>query len=258
MKFLFYTASLLILITVYSNCSAPEPAESKDILSSIDFEAEGYVSLFNGEDLTGWEIPEGDGGHWKVKDGVIDYDALSQAEGDKNLWTTKDDFVDYELYTEWRFTDTELYENMPVVLPNGEYARDSNGEIFRWPRENADSGILMRGGPQVQIWNWDIGSGELWSTRTNEDIAPEERAKATPLRRADRVPGEWNAFHITLTGDRVTVYLNDILVIEDGWMPNIANDGPIGLQHHGGLREDGTMDPTSSTIQFRNIWVKEL
>ena len=41
---------------------------------------EGFVSLFNGKDLTGWKIPEGDGGHWKVVDGVIDYDAGSQAK----------------------------------------------------------------------------------------------------------------------------------------------------------------------------------
>jgi hypothetical protein len=253
-----YVFSILLLVALITNCTPIEPENSTDVLTDIDFEAEGFVSLFNGEDLSGWEIPEGDGGHWKVLDGVIDYDALSQAEGNKNLWTTKNDFRDYELYIEWKFTDTEIYEHMPFVLPNGDYARDRDGEIFRWPRENADSGILMRGGPQVQVWNWDVGSGELWSTRTNEDIAPEERAKATPLRRADNLPGEWNAFHITLTGDRVTVYLNDILVIEDGWMPNIADEGPIGLQHHGGMRDDGTMDPTSSTIQFRNIWVKEI
>lgn len=225
---------------------------------SINFEAESYTSLFNGENLDGWRIPEGDGGHWKVVDGVIDYDALSQAEGDKYLWTVKDDFQDYKLYVEWRFTNTHLYESMPFILPNGEYARDSDGKIFRWPRQNADSGILMRGGPQVQIWNWDIGSGELWGTRTNTNVSAEEKAKATPVRRADNPPGEWNAFDITVKGDRITVYLNNILVIEDGWLRGIADQGPIGLQHHGGMREDGTMDPTSSEVQFRNIWIKEI
>ncbi len=39
----------------------------------------GFVALFNGKDLTGWSVPEGDGGHWKVADGVIDYDAQSEA-----------------------------------------------------------------------------------------------------------------------------------------------------------------------------------
>ena len=243
---------MLIGIFLLAGCAADQTNDT------INFEEEGYTSLFNGENLDGWVIPEGDGGHWKVLDGVIDYDALSQAEGVKHLFTERDDFKDFRLHLEWKFTNTHLYEHMPFVLPNGEYARDEDGEIFRWPRQNADSGVLMRGGPQVQIWNWDIGSGELWSTRTNPDIEPEERAKATPLRRADKVPGEWNKFDITLRGDRVRVYLNNIMVIEDGWMPGIAEKGPIGLQHHGGMRDDGTMDPTSSEIQFRNIWIKEL
>ena len=46
-----------------------------------------FVSLFNGKDLSGWKIPEGDNGHWKVVDGVIDYDAMSEAKGDKSLFT---------------------------------------------------------------------------------------------------------------------------------------------------------------------------
>ena len=254
MKNLFIkTTALFLLLFLVNGCSS-----STQVDDSRDFEAEGYTSLFNGVDLDGWNIPEGDGGHWKVIDGVIDYDALSQAEGNKNLYTVREDFRDFDLYLEWRFTNTQIYDSMPFVLPNGEYARDENGEIFRWPRPNADSGVLMRGGPQVQIWNWDVGSGELWGTRTNQNVSPEERAKATPLRRADKVPGEWNRFDIQLRGDRVTVYLNDILVIEGGWLIGIDDEGSIGLQHHGGMRADGTMDPTSSEIQFRNIWIKEL
>ena len=53
------------------------------------FEEEGFTRLFNGKDLTGWKIPEGDNGHWSVIDEVIDYDARSEAKGDKNLWTEK-------------------------------------------------------------------------------------------------------------------------------------------------------------------------
>lgn len=66
------------------------------------FEMEGYAQLFNGKDLTGWKIPEGDNGHWSVIDGVIDYDARSEAKGDKSLWT-KQDFKDFKLHIEWRF-----------------------------------------------------------------------------------------------------------------------------------------------------------
>src|SRR5437667_5886679 len=47
----------------------------------------GFVALFNGRDFSGWKVPEGDHGHWKVRDGVIDYDAESEAPGDNSLWT---------------------------------------------------------------------------------------------------------------------------------------------------------------------------
>ena len=50
----------------------------------------GFVSLFNGTDLTGWKVPEGDNGHWKVVDGVIDYDARSEAKGAKDLVSEKE------------------------------------------------------------------------------------------------------------------------------------------------------------------------
>src|SRR5688572_5415173 len=50
----------------------------------------GFVSLFNGRDLAGWTVPTGDNGHWKVVDGVIDYDAQSEAKDDKSLWTQRE------------------------------------------------------------------------------------------------------------------------------------------------------------------------
>src|SRR5260370_30641290 len=62
---------------------------------------EGFTSLFNGQDLSGWKIPEGDNGHWKVLDGVLDYDARSEAKGDKSLWTEKS-FGDFILRIDWR------------------------------------------------------------------------------------------------------------------------------------------------------------
>src|ERR1700682_3130428 len=61
----------------------------------------GFVSLFNGKDLGAWRIPAGDNGHWRVLDGVIDYDAESEAAGDKSLWTEKED-GDFVLRVDWR------------------------------------------------------------------------------------------------------------------------------------------------------------
>lgn len=220
-------------------------------------EAQGFRPLFNGEDLSGWVIPENDGGHWKVVDGIIDYDALSEAQDDKSLYT-EDTFTNYILYVEWRFTNLRP-SRVPAVLPDGSYALDREGNRLWFDHDNADSGIFLRDlGHQVQIWNWHVGSGELYRTRNDMDIPAEERARATPKRHMDNPVGEWNRFRIELTGDRVTVHLNDVLVIEKGWLPGIPGEGRIGLQHHGGIMDDGTWSGNSSEIQFRNIWIKEI
>src|SRR5690606_37871979 len=185
-----------------------------------NFNKEGYTSLFNGKDLNGWKIPEGDNGHWKVLDGVIDYDALSEAGDNKSLFTEKQ-FSDYDLHLEWRFKKHSGLYPVPTILPNGDYARDTAGNIIFTMLPNADSGILMRGKDQVQVWCWPIGSGEIWGTRLNQDLPAEERTKAVPKFHADNPVGQWNTYDITMRGDRVTVYLNNILVIEDALMPGI-------------------------------------
>src|SRR5262245_30281061 len=61
----------------------------------------GFAPLFNGRDLTGWKVPEGDGGHWKTLNGVIDCDAESQAKGEKSLWSERE-FGDFVLQVDWR------------------------------------------------------------------------------------------------------------------------------------------------------------
>ena len=61
----------------------------------------GFEPLFNGKDFTNWKIPAGDNGHWKILNGVIDYDAESEAKGDKNLWTEKS-YENFVLYVDWR------------------------------------------------------------------------------------------------------------------------------------------------------------
>ncbi len=219
-----------------------------------------YDVLFNTKDLSGWKVPEGDNGHWKVVDGVIDYDAMSEAKGNKSLWT-EESFGDYSLHVEWRFKRTSGLYQMPTILPDGSYKTDADGKVIRTPTPNADSGILLRGntGGQANLWCWPIGSGELWSVRNNKDLAPELRAAAVPKVRADNPVGQWNSMDITLVGDRVTIMLNGKLVIENAKIPGIAERGPIGLQHHGGInRRTGEMSGASSLIQFRNIWIRRL
>lgn len=219
----------------------------------------GSTSLFNGETLEGWIIPEGDNGHWKVIDGVIDYDALSEADGSKDLWSEKD-FGDFELTIEWRLKETQGFYNVPYVLPDGSYVKDEQGKKVTHPMPNADSGVFVRGSKthQINIWCWPIGSGEVYGVRNNENNSIEVRAGVTPSRKADHPVGQWNTFIIKMVGHRLTVVLNDHLIIEDALLPGVPERGPIGLQHHGGKNAEGEWSPASSLVQFRNISIREL
>lgn len=222
---------------------------------------EGFVPLFNGKDLTGWKIPAGDNGHWKVLDGVIDYDAKSEAKGDKSLWTEKS-YKDFVLRVDWRLKDEKGYANkIPIILPDGSTKKDDKGNEIRIEINDVDSGIYLRGQPnaQVNIWPWPIGSGEVWGYRTNKKMPPEVRAGVTPKKKADRPLGEWNSFEITMKGDRLSVVLNKVLVIDRAQLPGVAAEGPIGLQHHGRWDQKQKRWVVSpSLVQFRNIHVKEL
>jgi hypothetical protein len=221
-------------------------------------EPDGFRSLFNGKDLTGWKVPEGDNGHWKVLDGVIDYDAQSEAKGDKNLWS-EEEFGDFTLKIDWRIKRTTGFYDVPYVLPDGSYVLDENGKKITHPMPNADSGIYLRGQSfaQLNIWCWPIGSGEVYGVR-NRAKDPEIRAGVTPKLKADNPIGEWNTFEITMKGDRLTVILNGHLIIENAKIPDIPEKGALALQHHGGKKKDGTWSPASSLVQFRNIYIKEL
>jgi hypothetical protein len=201
---------------------------------------EGFTALFNGKDLSGWqglvEYPKRDKDpekyaaqikaandkylpHWSVKDGVIQYDGKGQS-----LQTVKD-YGDFELLVDWK------------IEPKG------------------DSGIYLRGTPQVQIWdpakNGGVGSGGLYN---NQD--PKNPSK--PLKVADKPIGEWNHFRIVMKGDKVSVWLNNELVVDntvlEGYWgrkkgepsPPVPEKGPIELQHHG------------DHLEFKNIYIKEL
>jgi hypothetical protein len=197
---------------------------------------EGFTALFNGKDLTGWQgvvpLPRRSPDpakyaeqvtaanakvlpHWTVQDGVLCYDG----KGD-SLQTAKD-YGDFELRVDWKIT------------PKG------------------DSGIYVRGTPQIQIWDADQhpeGSGGLFNNA---------RHPSKPLKRADRPAGQWNTFRIIVRGDKVTVHLNGELVVDQVTLENywdrkkdpnapLPARGPIELQHHG------------SPLEFKNIFIKEL
>ena len=219
---------------------------------------DGFTSLFNGKDLSGWVLPEGDNGHWKVMDGVIDYDALSESKGDRNLKTVEE-YGDFILKIDWRLKETTGLYDMPIVLSDGSYLTDATGKKLTIKTPNADSGIYLRGDSKAQlnIWRWSTGSGEVYGVRNNKKTPPEIRAGVTPRFNADRPVGEWNSFLIVLVKDEVTVLLNNHLILEKAKLPEIPERGPVVLQHHGGMK-NGQLSAASSLIQFRNIWIKSI
>lgn len=221
---------------------------------------EGFVSLFNEKDFANWKVPDGDNGHWRILDKVIDYDAGSEAAGDKNLWTVKQ-YKDFILYIDFRIKTTP-YKNpgVPVILPSGLHKRDENGKEITMVVPDSDSGILLRGQgkSQVNIWCWPTGCGEVYGYRMDESMPPEVRRAVTPLTNADRNIGEWNTFKITLKGDVLNVELNGIPVIVNASLPGIPETGSLGLQHHGSKNDKGEWNSPPSLVQFRNVFIKEL
>jgi hypothetical protein len=220
----------------------------------------GFVALFNGKDLSGWKAPEGDGGHWKVVDGVIDYDAESEAkQHDKSLWTERA-FGDFVLRVDWRIKEAPYVNpEMRYILPDGTHARDIHGKELLLALPDADSGIYLRGSGkyQVNIWCWPIGSGEMYGIRMDPKSSPELRAAATPRMQADKPVGQWNRFEITARGKTVNVVLNGKTVIANAEIPNLPASGRLALQHHGS-KKDGKWVSPPALLQFKNIYIKEL
>jgi hypothetical protein len=219
----------------------------------------GFVSLFNGRDLSGWEVPAGDNGHWKVADGVIDYDAMSEATGEKSLWTQKE-YADFVLRLEWRIKETPYVNpNVPIIRNDGSHKKGPDGKEIMLSVPDSDSGVYLRGSSksQVNIWCWPTGSGEVYGYRMDAKLPVTVRAGVTPKANADKDVGEWNAFEITMKGDRLTVVLNGATVLDQAQLPEVPARGPIGLQHHG-AKTNGVWTSPPSLVQFRNISIREI
>ena len=205
----------------------------------------GFVALFNGQDIDNWvglghfdprkfktmsvqERAEFDAknaadmkAHWRVEKGEIVND------GHGVFLTTPRDYANFEFLVDWK-----------MVSPN------------------TDSGVYLRGSPQVQIWDpanprevgngAPKGSGALWNNNKGT-------AGRFPLVKADRPVGEWNTFRIKMVGDKVTVHFNGQLVVDNAVMNNFWDrespmfaTGVIQLQTHGG------------EMRFRNVFVREI
>jgi hypothetical protein len=219
-------------------------------LSDSTMREQGFEPLLDGESLAEWDLQPWHAGHWTLHGGVIDYDGKAgHREHEKNSLWTNEDYGSVKLYAEWRLPAKPRTKRQPIVLFNGDFLLNGNGQRVTRPALDAgDSGILFRGTSKCQanIWCQELGSGEINGYRTDRKMPPDVRRACMPLKKADRPLGEWNAFLITLEDDRMTVELNGERVVDAARLPDLPETGPIGLQHHG--------DP----VQFRRIWVKEL
>jgi hypothetical protein len=231
----------------FRNLRVKELSGPKLTVDHVAVADDGFKSLYNGVDFHGWKTNVGMAGHWQSNDWKIAYDGNASGE-EKNLWTTES-YRDFVLLVDWRWNGKyDASKKRPVVLPNGETAKNSDGSEKLIDVPLADSGVYLRGSSkaQINIWQWPIGSGEIWGYRTDESMPAEVRASATPKRKADKRVGDWNRFEITMKGESVSVVLNGETVIENCRLPGVPKEGPIALQHHG--------DP----IEFANIFIREL
>jgi hypothetical protein len=205
---------------------------------------EGFRALFNGKDLSGWH---GFNPHQGLK-----------LTGEKKAADLAKQRADFPLH--WRVENGELVNagTGPYATTDEEFG-DIELRIEYKTVAKADSGIYLRGNPQVQIWDLNqvfdpkkpdrkphLGSGGLFN---NTPGTPGR----DPLVIADKPFGEWNTFRIVQKGDITTVWLNGKLVVDHAKMENYSDraqplpaKGPLMLQTHGG------------EIRWRNLFVKTL
>jgi len=211
--------------------------------------AEGFTSLFNGTDLAGWR-------------GRPHLDPRQDSEGNPEERAKRQADWNADLASHWKVVNGEIVnDGQGVYLTTAKDYGDFELELeWMLPVSCADSGIYLRGNPQVQIWDPDCardnqhgnqkGSGGLWNN-------PADSPGKFPLVKADRPTGEWNAARIRMQGDHVTVVLNDQLVVDNQPLANFFQNGqplpargPIQIQTHGApmhvrklfIRELGTLD----------------
>ena len=198
----------------------------------------GFISLFNEKDLSGWKALVGNPITRSKMTGPELADAQNKAnEKTKGDWIVKNGLLVFtghgdNLATDKMYGDIEMYVDWKIT-------------------EKGDAGIYLRGSPQVQIWDTSrrevgaqVGSGGLYNNQVNQ---------SKPLVVADNKIGEWNRFHIMMKGDKVTVWLNgqlvtDKVVLENYWDRKL----PIFPKEQLELQAHGTY------VAYRNIYLREL
>ncbi|MCX6878982.1 MAG: DUF1080 domain-containing protein [Verrucomicrobia bacterium] len=205
--------------------------------------AAGYTRIFDGSSLVGWKHGATPPGNWCAANGILKHNGK---KGDlTDLWSEQE-YGDFTLVFDWRWSGRGPLMQRPLILPDGTEKKNADGTVATVEVEELDSGIYLRGNSksQVNLWNWPVGSGEVYGYRVAGDSTPEVRAGVTPKVKADRPLGQWNRMKIVLKGEVLSVSLNGCVVLENARLPGIPASGAIALQHHGGA------------IDFANLWIK--
>ena len=206
----------------------------------------GFKALFNGKDLSGWQGAS--------TEDPRKNQALSPEDREAKRTKSLDDIQQH-----WSVQGVDLVnDGLGLYLTTDKDYDHYELWIDYKTVAKADSGIYLKGTPQVQIWDYtdpskfgigaDKGSGGLWNNRAGQP-------GKDPLVLADKPFGEWNRFHIVQVGARTTIHLNDKLVVDNAILENyfdkdratpLIPKGPIQLQTHGG------------EIRWKNIFVREI
>src|SRR5579859_6341957 len=240
---LAFPANLLLLLAACSSVEQPS-SQAPSAKQASDQPPPGFSALFNGKDLGGW---------WGAEtEDPRKYMALSPEEFNK-----KHDSSLQDIQQHWRAENGELVnDGKGLYLTTDKYYGDFELLVDYRTVPLADSGIYLRGCPQVQIWDYtekakfelgaDKGSGGLWN---NSPGAPGK----DPLVLADKPFGEWNHFRVVMVGSRVWVWLNDKQTVNGAIMEDyydrklpVPPRGPLQLQTHGG------------EIRWRNLFIREI
>lgn len=233
-----------ILEKANANLSGSESSYLKEAITRhlVEMQSgEGYVSIFNGKDLTGWK-------------GLVENPIKRAAMSPKEL-SAKQAAADKDMRSNWSAENGDLVfsgkgDNIATVKQYGDFEMlvdwklDPNGK-------EPDAGVYLRGTPQVQIW--DISRTEVGAQVGSGGLYNNQKNSATPLKVADNALGEWNTFKIRMIGEKVSVWLNGELVVDNVTLENYWDRNQsifpveqIELQAHG------------SRVWYRDIYVKEI
>ncbi len=214
----------------------------------------GFKALFNGKDLKGWwGLTTEDPAKWQaLAPDKLKEKRKKSIEDIKQHWTVVDGVLvndGHGLYlsTEKNYKNFELLVDYKTVL-------------------KADSGIYLRGIPQVQIWDSTDdseqavklgkpkGSGGLWNNGAAGTPGRD------PLVLADNPLGEWNSFRIKMIGDKVTVHLNGKLVVDNARLANFWGDRKLPMEERAPIIESGPiqLQTHGGEISWRNIYIREI